>query len=105
MLARPVVPGPREPHPAPPLPDTRPKAPLHAPPPSVGHAPVVAPTNFTIGGQQTDGTLVTISRIKGHLALLNAFSALKQEVLQSSLKGPPVGLLEVYRGPPALLQR
>ncbi|KAH6879930.1 hypothetical protein BKA70DRAFT_1447632 [Coprinopsis sp. MPI-PUGE-AT-0042] len=81
MLARPVVPGPRErePHLTPPL-DARPQRaapPIHAP--RLGHA---APVSFSIGGQRTDGPLVTIPRIKGHLALLNAFSELKQEVME-----------------------
>ncbi|RXW12207.1 hypothetical protein EST38_g13647 [Candolleomyces aberdarensis] len=38
------------------------------------------PTRFKIGGVFTDGLLVNIDQIKGHLTLLNAFSNLKTEV-------------------------
>ncbi|KAJ2936089.1 hypothetical protein H1R20_g1003, partial [Candolleomyces eurysporus] len=38
------------------------------------------PTKFKIGGVFTEGLLVNIEQIKGHLALLNAFSNLKNEV-------------------------
>ena len=38
------------------------------------------PTKFNIGGVFTDGLLVNIEQIKGHLALLNAFSNWKAEV-------------------------
>lgn len=39
------------------------------------------PTRFTIGDTQTDGPLVTVPQVKGHLALLHAFSKLKQHVI------------------------
>ncbi|KAF5334224.1 hypothetical protein D9611_014332 [Ephemerocybe angulata] len=38
------------------------------------------PTSFTIGGRQTIKVLVDVPEIKGHLALLHAFDALKREV-------------------------
>ena len=38
------------------------------------------PTKFKIGAFFTDGLLVNIEQIKGHLALLHAFSNLKVEV-------------------------
>ncbi|KAF6750994.1 hypothetical protein DFP72DRAFT_817051 [Ephemerocybe angulata] len=38
------------------------------------------PTSFTIGGRQTIKILVDVPEIKGHLALLHAFDALKREV-------------------------
>lgn len=38
------------------------------------------PTRFKVGGAFTDGLLVNIEQIKGHLALLNAFSNLKTQV-------------------------
>ncbi|KAH6891590.1 hypothetical protein BKA70DRAFT_851242 [Coprinopsis sp. MPI-PUGE-AT-0042] len=40
------------------------------------------PTSFTVGDRQTDGLLVTIPQVKGHLALLHAFSKLKQDVAE-----------------------
>ncbi|TFK20550.1 hypothetical protein FA15DRAFT_720164, partial [Coprinopsis marcescibilis] len=38
------------------------------------------PTKFVIGRVQTDGLLVTIPQVKGHLAMLNAFAELKDDV-------------------------
>lgn len=38
------------------------------------------PTSFKVGGVRTDGLLVSIPQIKGHLALLRAFGNLKSEV-------------------------
>jgi hypothetical protein len=38
------------------------------------------PTSFKIGGRTTDGLLVNIPEIKAHLALLGAFTSLKEQV-------------------------
>jgi hypothetical protein len=38
------------------------------------------PTAFVIGQQETDGSLVDAAQVNGHLALLNAFASLKQQV-------------------------
>ncbi|KAF6750970.1 hypothetical protein DFP72DRAFT_1172599 [Ephemerocybe angulata] len=38
------------------------------------------PTSFTIGGKETSKVLVDVPEMKGHLALLRAFEALKTEV-------------------------
>ncbi|KAH6908085.1 hypothetical protein BKA70DRAFT_1562720 [Coprinopsis sp. MPI-PUGE-AT-0042] len=38
------------------------------------------PTSFRVDGKQTEGVLVTLAQIKGHLALLNAFADLKRAV-------------------------
>jgi hypothetical protein len=35
-----------------------------------------------VGKKRTDGLLVTIPQVKGHLALLHAFSKLKQDVAE-----------------------
>jgi hypothetical protein len=54
----------------------RPKAPLDQGPQTT------FPTTFRVGRKQTNGPFVTISQIKGHLALLNAFVKLKQTVME-----------------------
>lgn len=46
------------------------------------------PTRFEIGGSLTDGLLVDIPQIKGHLALLDAFANLKKEVEETDIPIP-----------------
>ena len=43
------------------------------------------PTRFEIGGTYTQGILVDIPAIKGHLAMLDAFSNLKKEVEETAV--------------------
>ncbi|KAJ2912588.1 hypothetical protein MD484_g7833, partial [Candolleomyces efflorescens] len=56
----------------------------NATPKDVGHDASLPgytfPTRFKVGGVFTDGLLVNIEQIKGHLALLDAFSNLKTQV-------------------------
>lgn len=43
------------------------------------------PTRFEIGGTYTQGILVDIPAIKGHLAMLDAFANLKKEVQEITI--------------------
>lgn len=38
------------------------------------------PTTFSIGAKKTDGPLVTVEQLKGHLALLRLFHNLREEI-------------------------
>lgn len=53
-----------------------------APGPSRNPPPYTFPATFTVGGKQTEGLFVTITPVKGHLALLHAFFKLKQDVME-----------------------
>lgn len=39
------------------------------------------PTTFLIGGKKTDGPLVTVEQLKGHLGLLRLFHNLREQVV------------------------
>ena len=48
------------------------------------------PSKFSVGGKLTEGPLVDIPSIKGHLALLRAFADLKEQVEGTAFEIPYV---------------